>query len=81
MFILSFTGVIKIILIIIGTIVALRFIGQLMIAKRNLAEQNRLREEEARMEKQRRFVERNQGKTSISTQNRSAIDVDYEELN
>ena len=44
-FILSIPGLLKTVLILIGVFVALRFLGQMMIAKRNLAEQNALKEQ------------------------------------
>ncbi len=79
--ILSVTGLFKTILYIIGGLVLLRFIGQLLIAKRNVAEENALKAQQSQQEKQRRFVEQNKGKVSISkSSNQSAVDVDYEEV-
>ena len=79
--VLSVTGLFKTILYIIGALVLLRFIGQLMIAKRNINEQNAMKEQQSRQEKERRYVEQNKGKISISrNNNRSAVDVDYEEV-
>ena len=76
---------IRIILLIIGVTVALRFLGQLMIAKRNIEEQNRMKAEQNRLQKQKNYVEKNKGKTSLFSKNtRSAEpfeDVDYEEVN
>lgn len=78
-------GVIRMILIIIGVIVALRFIGQLMIAKRQVDEQNRSREAQEALEKQRSYVEKNKGKTNLvsrkSKSDEPFEDVDYEEMN
>ena len=80
-FILSISGLLKTVLILIGVFVALRFIGQMMIAKRNLAEQNALRERKAQLNKEKAFVEKNTGKISISKKvNRSAEDVEHEEI-
>lgn len=79
--ILSVSGLFKTILYIIGALVLLRFIGQLLIAKRNINEQNALKEQQSRLDKERRFVEQNKGKVSISkNKNSSAVDVDYEEV-
>lgn len=38
----SLTGVIRMVFIIIGVLVVLRFVGQLMLAKRNIAEEKEL---------------------------------------
>lgn len=76
--ILSITGVVKTILILIGVVVLLRFIGQLMIAKRNIAEQNELNKQKMNYEKQKEFVEKNNGKISISKSPSRAEDTDYE---
>lgn len=79
--ILSAPGLFKTILYIVGALVLLRFIGQLMIAKRNINEQNAMKEQQSRLDKERRFVEQNKGKVSISkNRNSSAVDVDYEEV-
>ena len=80
-FILSIPGLLKTVLILIGVFVALRFLGQMMIAKRNLAEQNALKEQKNQLNKEKAFVERNKGKISISkNKNRSAEDIDFEEI-
>ncbi len=76
-------GVIRMVLIIIGVIVALRFIGQLMVAKRYVDEQNRSRAEQDALEKQKSFVEKNKGKTTLTSSRSSSEpfeDVDYEEV-
>ncbi len=79
----SVTGVVKIILILLGTMVVLKYLGQLMIAKRNMAEQNRFREEQNNIQKQKQHFERNKGKISIlrNVNPRDVKDVDYEEVN
>jgi uncharacterized membrane protein len=77
-------GVLRMILIIIGVIVVLRFIGQLMIAKRNIDEQNRGKAERDQLEKQRKHVEKNKGKTTLVGKTAKSSepfeDVDYEEV-
>lgn len=79
--ILSITGLLKTVLILIGVFILLRFIGQLMIAKRNLAEHNNLKEQDRQYQKIRQHVSRNSGKTSvIPPKPTTAEDVDYEEL-
>jgi sensor domain CHASE-containing protein len=78
---LSISGLFKTLLIIIGVFVALRFVGQLMIAKRNISEQNALQEKRNKFNQQKKFVEKNMGKISISKkQSAKAEDVDYEEI-
>ena len=82
MFILSISGLFRTILIIIGVIVLLRFIGQFMIARRNMAEQQAMKQRESATRNMKRAVEKNLGKTQVvSGKNQShAEDVDYEEL-
>ncbi len=79
----SVTGLLKTIFIIIGVMVVLKYIGQLMVAKRNIAEQNRMRAGEKLAEKQRAQFERNKGEISIlrNVTPRNVQDVDYEEIN
>jgi uncharacterized membrane-anchored protein YhcB (DUF1043 family) len=79
--ILSITGLFKMLLIIIGVFVVLRFIGQLMIAKRNLVVENQLKKERANLEKQRKFIEKNKGKITINNQsNINYQDIDFKEV-
>ena len=79
-------SIFRTILIIIGFIVLLRFLGQLMNAKRNLEEEKRLKEELSNYERDQKKSKVNFGKTSILNSNlkKSAPspieDVDYEEL-
>lgn len=77
-------GLIRTVLIIIGVIVALRFIGQLMIAKRNLDEERRINAEKDRLDKEKRRVEKNKGKTTLVSNQQNVSgpyeDVDYEEV-
>lgn len=79
--ILSITGVFKTVLILLGVFVLLRFIGQLMVAKRNLAESQQLKRQDEALSKARKYVEKNSGKTTIiPPKNRTAEDVDFEEV-
>jgi hypothetical protein len=84
MVLLSVTGFLRTLLIIIGVFVLLRFLGQLMRAKRNI-EAERLdnaarREEAARKEESKR----NLGKTTITqigkTRYKDEDYTDYEEI-
>jgi len=76
--ILSITGLFKMLLMLIGVFVLLRFIGQLMIARRNMVQQNELNRQRMQLEKQKQFVEKNKGKISISKSSNKAEDTDYE---
>jgi hypothetical protein len=85
----SIPGFFRTILIIIGVIVLLRFLGQLMMAKRNMEEERRLNAQQRKSEKDRAEKLRDFGKTGILTNKGSSSgksgrsdiqDVDYEEL-
>jgi hypothetical protein len=78
----SISGVFKTILMLLGAMVVLKYLGQLMVAKRNIAEQNRFREEQNIIQKQKAHFERNNGKISIlrNVNPRNVKDVDYEEV-
>ena len=67
----------------LGAMVVLKYLGQLMIAKRNIAEQSRFREEQDEIQKQKAHFERNKGKISIlrNATPGNVNDVDYEEIN
>ena len=78
----SISGVLKTILMLLGAMVVLKYLGQLMIAKRNIAEQSRFREEQDKIQKQKAHFERNKGKISIlrNVTPGNVKDVDYEEI-
>ena len=78
----SISGVLKTILMLLGAMVVLKYLGQLMVAKRNIAEQSRFREEQDKIQKQKSHFEQNKGKISIVRNvNLSNVkDVDYEEI-
>ncbi len=77
----SATGVVRTILILIGLFVLLRFLGQLMIAKRNMEEERAMNERQRKFEEEKRQKARNVGKTQILKDAPSQIqDVDYEEV-
>lgn len=78
----SISGLFKTILLVIGGLVLLRFIGQLMHAKRNLAEEQELNRKQKAFEKERNEKLRNFGKTTISkNKNVSDVeDVSYQEV-
>ncbi|MEN9446134.1 MAG: hypothetical protein RL728_646 [Bacteroidota bacterium] len=78
----SIQGTFKMILMIIGGFVLLRFIGQLLIVKRNLADQKRHEDFQKELEKQQSFYKKNIGKINIlgKKQSTNIQDVDYEEV-
>ena len=80
----SFPSLIRTILILIGVFVVIRFLGQMMNAKRNMAEQESMKEREENLRKAREQTARNLGKTTIlknGKRNSGDIeDVDFEEI-
>jgi hypothetical protein len=78
----SVSGVLKTILMLLGAMVVLKYLGQLLVAKRNIAEQNKFREEQDKIQKQKAHFERNKGKISIlrNVKPDNVKDVDYEEI-
>jgi uncharacterized membrane-anchored protein YhcB (DUF1043 family) len=86
----SVTGVFKTVLIIIGAFVLLRFLGQLMIAKRNMEEERKLNEQQRKADKERADMMKKFGKTSILSKINSdkrtspssvdVQDVEFEEI-
>ena len=78
-------GLIRTILIIIGITVVVRFIGQLMIARRNIEEDRRAKAARDLERKQRSYVEKNKGKTTLMGAGEKKAepfeDVDFEEVN
>lgn len=80
----SFTGLIRTVLIIVGVFVVLRFLGQLMNARRNAAEQEHMKNRESKLRSERERTAKNFGKTTILKKgNRSSgdiEDVDFEEI-
>ena len=82
----SITGVFKMVLMLIGAFVLLRFLGQLMQAKRNMEEERVLLRKQREAEKERAWKLKNFGKTSILRSSKKANkvsiveDVDFEEI-
>ena len=85
----SVPGIIRTVLIVIGAIVLLRFLGQLMIAKRNMEEERSMNERQRNLEKERSEKQKKFGKISIlgGSQKKTShsnysevVDVDYEEI-
>lgn len=79
----SITGVVRTILIIIGVLVILRFIGQLIQAKNNMEEERAMNERDRKLRSEKEQKRKNLGKTSIlkrGNNNVQAEDVDFEEI-
>jgi hypothetical protein len=83
----SITGLFRTVLIILGAFVLLRFLGQLMMAKRNMEEERKINERQREFDKERSQKLRNFGKVNILARNKrktgisdQAEDVDYEEI-
>lgn len=80
----SITGGIRMILIIVGVLVVLRFVGQIMIAKRNLAEEKDLDRRKKAQDVEAKRKKRNLGRTQIlgkrQSSNDGIEDVDFEEV-
>ncbi|MFZ9028985.1 MAG: hypothetical protein ACO2Z9_08200 [Crocinitomicaceae bacterium] len=79
----SVTGLVRTLLIIIGVFVLLRFLGQLMTAKRNMEEERKLNEQQRKFNQEKERKRKNLGKTSILKRSQGSDniqDVDYEEM-
>lgn len=86
----SVTGIFRTVLIVIGAIVLLRFLGQFMIAKRNMEEERRLNELQRKAKQERDEKMKKFGKTTIlgtikskKSANKTSADVqdvDFEEI-
>lgn len=78
----SITGVVRTILIIIGVLVVLRFIGQLMQAKKNMEEERALNERDRKLRNEKERKRNNLGKTNLLRRDDrvDAEDVDFKEV-
>ena len=82
----SVTGFFKTVLIVIGVLVALRFLGRVMIAKRNLDEERDLLKREREFEKEKAEKLKNFGKVAVVGKSKGKSspgkteDVDFEEV-
>lgn len=82
----SVTGIFRTVLIILGALVLLRFLGQLMIAKRNMEEERKLNELSRKNASDRKEKLKNFGKVNIINPRASKPmkndieDVDFDEI-
>lgn len=84
MVLLSITGVVKTVFIIIGVIFFLRFLGRLMISKRAMDEERRMLRQQRESEREIQQARANYGKRTISkidpNQTSNNDYVDFEEV-
>ncbi|MCC7454571.1 MAG: hypothetical protein IT222_10425 [Crocinitomix sp.] len=84
MVLLSITGVVRTIFIIIGVIFFLRFLGRLMISKRAMDEERRMLRQQRQSEREIQQARANYGKRTISkidpNQTSNNDYVDFEEV-
>lgn len=80
LFLLYAANFLRTVLIIIGVLVIVRFIGKLMNAKRNLGEQERHNRQREAYQREKEETQKNLGKVTILRGRKEAEDVDYEEV-
>ncbi|MEO9257511.1 MAG: hypothetical protein ABI207_03960 [Crocinitomicaceae bacterium] len=80
----SLVGAVKTILLIIGVFIVLKFLGQLMNAKRNLDEEQKFKANKNAFDELKKSSEKNKGKIQITDKKKTAKDynnyTDYEEI-
>ena len=79
----SITGLVRMVLIIVGVIVVLKILGQLMTAKRRMDEDKSYKSQKSQFEKEKQKHLKNKGKISISKRKDDFHDddfTDYEEI-
>lgn len=81
MILLSISGTFRMILIIVAIFVILRFIGRLMVAKRNMDEERNFNQNNDAYRRAKEKSEREKGKVNVVERGyRDAEDVDFEEV-
>lgn len=80
MMFLSITGTVRMLLIIIAVFVIVRFIGKLMIAKRNMDEERRYNQNNDAFKRAKEQSDREKGKVKVVDRFRDAEDAEYEEV-
>ena len=78
--ILSVTGTIRMILIIIAVFVIVRFIGKLLMAKKSIDEDKRYNQNNDAYKNAKERSEKEKGKVNVVDRYRDAEDADYEEV-
>lgn len=77
MIVLAITGVVKTVLILIGVFFILRLLGRVMIAKRNMEEEKKMKHFEQQKQKARKNHLKNEGKVKILKSKSSSDDDQY----
>lgn len=77
MIVLAITGVVKTVLILIGVFFILRLLGRVMIAKRNMEEEKKMKRFEQQKQKARKSHLKNEGKVKILKSKSSSDDDQY----
>jgi len=80
MLILSITGAVRIILILIGVFFIVRFLGRIFIAKRNIDDNERYNQNTKSFKEEQERSKKKQGKIDVVKRYRDAENVDYEEV-
>ncbi len=80
----SVTGLFRMLLIIVGVMLLLRFLGQFMIAKRNMEEEREMNASRRAFDEEKQRAEKNKGKIRIIGEKRRVSedieDVDFEDV-
>ncbi len=80
----SVTGLFRLLLIIVGVMLLLRFLGQFMIAKRNMEEEREMNSSRRQFNEAKEKAKRNAGKINILGKKRmnsdDIEDVDFEDV-
>ncbi len=80
----SVTGLFRMLLIIVGVMLLLRFLGQFMMAKRNMEEEREMNSSRRKFDEAKRKSKENSGKIRILGKKRSNSedieDVDFEDV-
>jgi flagellar biosynthesis/type III secretory pathway M-ring protein FliF/YscJ len=77
---LSITGTVRMILILIAVFVIARFIGRILIANRNSKEERDFNQNNSRYQREKYRSEEEKGKVKVVDKYRDAEDVDFEEI-
>ena len=79
----SIPGLFRTILIIVGVLFLVRFIGQFMIAKRNMEDEREMNSTRRQFQEQKKKASQDLGKTNIlkkSARKNDVEDIDFEEI-
>jgi flagellar biosynthesis/type III secretory pathway M-ring protein FliF/YscJ len=80
MMLLSITGTVRMILILVAVFVIVRFIGRILIANRNSKEERDFNQNNSRYQQEKQRSEEEKGKVEVVDRYRDAEDVDFKEV-